>query len=316
MPTSNEIRKRIADVKGGGQDQVRREFFRSLHAYTERDTIVYASAFASRKGINVPGFVLSIVLEDIQGFMSVLHGLKGPKLDLILHSPGGSSEAAEQIVTYLRSKYRHIRAIIPQNAMSAATMIACACDEIVMGKHSALGPVDPQITLPTATGPFTAPAHAILEEFERAKQEVIEDQRTAPLWVSRIEAYPQGLLSMCENAIERSVSLVGEWLNRYMFRDREQRGDGIAEWLGANEHGSHGKPLGIEALRARGLEITSMEDDQELQEKVLSLFHATAVTFEVSNCMKIFENHLGKGAYLNVQLAPPSPPPPTAESPT
>ena len=80
--------------------------------------------------------------------MSALHELKGEELDLILHSPGGSLEVSEQVVTYLRSKYRHIRAVVPQNAMSAATMIACACDGIVMGKHSALGPIDPQITVP------------------------------------------------------------------------------------------------------------------------------------------------------------------------
>ena len=86
-----------------------------------------------------------------------LHGLTGKELDLILHSPGGSLEAAEQIVTYLRSKYDNIRAIVPQNAMSAATMIACACDEIMMGKHSALGPIDPQITVPTQVGPFHIP---------------------------------------------------------------------------------------------------------------------------------------------------------------
>ena len=30
-------------------------------------------------------------------------------------------------------------------AMSGGTMIACSCKEILMGKHSSLGPVDPQI---------------------------------------------------------------------------------------------------------------------------------------------------------------------------
>jgi ClpP class serine protease len=129
--------------------------------------------------------------------MSALHGLKGDKLDLILHSPGGSMEAADQIVQYLRSKYDYIRAIIPQNAMSAATMIACACDEIVMGKHSALGPIDPQVTFPTPSGSFTAPAQAILDEFEQAKKEVTSDPSTAPLWVSKVQAYPHGFLNVC-----------------------------------------------------------------------------------------------------------------------
>ncbi len=34
--------------------------------------------------------------------MEVSHGLEGDGLDLILHSPGGSPEAAEAIVSYLR----------------------------------------------------------------------------------------------------------------------------------------------------------------------------------------------------------------------
>ena len=92
-----------------------------------------------------------ILVDDLQGFMAAQHELKGPDLDLIVHSPGGSSEAAEQIVRYLRSRYSYIRVIVPLQAMSAGTMIACAADEIVMGRESALGPVDPQFQLPGGT---------------------------------------------------------------------------------------------------------------------------------------------------------------------
>ena len=80
-----------------------------------------------------PGLV-SIGDEDMQAFMEVSQGLEGDGLDLILHSPGGSPEAAEAIVSYLRSRFSHIRVIVPQLAMSAATMIACAADEIVLGR--------------------------------------------------------------------------------------------------------------------------------------------------------------------------------------
>ena len=304
MPTRNEIAEQIVQAKASAQDEIRRTFLKEFHEYTSRDTILYASSFSSRKGIEVPGLFLSIVLEDVQGFMSALHGLEGKELDLILHSPGGSLEAAEQIVTYLRSKYDHIRAIVPQNAMSAATMIACACDEIMMGKHSALGPIDPQITMPTQGGPFTAPAQAILDEFERAKQEVAVDPRTAPLWVTRIQAYPQGVLALCEASIKLSQERVTDWLDTYMFRDQEPRGDAIARWLSdAKLHKSHGRPIGIVQAKERGLKITAIEDDQELQERLLSLFHATTVTFDVTNCMKFVENHLGKGSYVNIQVS-------------
>lgn len=311
MPTRNEIAEQIVQAKAAAQDTIRRKFFKQLHEYTNRDAILYASSFSSRKGIEMPGLFLSIVPEDIQGFMSALHGLKGETLDLILHSPGGSLEAAEQIVTYLRSKYQNIRAIVPQNAMSAATMIACACDEILMGKHSALGPIDPQVTVPTGAGPFTAPAQSILDEFERAKKEVADDPRTAPLWVTRIQAYPQGVLVMCQDAIELSKERVTEWLDKYMFANQNQkRGRHIADWLGnAKLHKSHGRPIGIEQAREKGLRITAIEDDQELQERVLSLFHATTVTFDTTNCLKFIENHLGKGSYVNVNVTPvPNPP--------
>ena len=95
--------------------------------------------------------------------MTAMHGQSKDQLDLIIHSPGGHVEAVEQIINYLRSKYSHIRAIVPQSAMSAATMLACACDEIVMGKHSAIGPIDPQMTFRRANNIITtAPATLLL----------------------------------------------------------------------------------------------------------------------------------------------------------
>ena len=73
----------------------------------------------------------------------------GTDLDLILHSPGGSIGAAEAIVSYLRSRFEHIRVVVPNLAMSAAAMISCAADELVLGEHSFLGPTDPQIPIQT-----------------------------------------------------------------------------------------------------------------------------------------------------------------------
>ena len=67
------------------------------------------------------------------------------ELDLILHSPGGSPSAAEGIVSYLRSRFDDIRVIVPLKAMSAATMVACAANQIVLGKHSFPRPTVPQM---------------------------------------------------------------------------------------------------------------------------------------------------------------------------
>jgi hypothetical protein len=238
--------------------------------------------------------------------MSAFSGLKSRQLDIILHSPGGSLDAAEQLVNYIRAKYEHVRAIIPSNAMSAATMLACACDEIIMGKHSAIGPIDPQITFPTPSGHFTAPAQSILDDFEKAKIEVAKDPRTAPLWLTKVNSYPPGFLKMCSNTIELSKEKVAEWLQKYMLRKdpaAKTKAESIAAWLGdANHHKTHGRPINIELAQEKGLIVRPLEENQDFQEKVLSVFHATVATFEFSDCIKFVENHTGKGSFLQVKI--------------
>ena len=302
MANKNEILGKIVEYKNAGQDIIRREYLSNLNEYTGNDTIVYAASFPCRHP-NVSGNLLSIGSNDIQGFMTCLNGLKGDKLDLIIHSPGGSLEATEQLVQYLRAKYQYIRAIIPQNAMSAATMLACACDEIVMGKQSAIGPIDPQMSLVKQNGvAHTLPAHSILADFERAKIEIAADKNSANVWIPKLMEIPNGFLDLCQKTIDLSKSKVAEWLDTYMFKDDDKKGASIAGWLGDfNEHKTHGRPINYQLAQEKGLKITLLENDQELQDKVLSVFHATLVTFDVAPCVKIIENHLGKGSYIVIQ---------------
>ena len=309
MPSRIEIEKEILDVKNSSQDDVRRKYIKNLASYTKRDTIVYFSAYTTTKMFKVPPALVSIVnimSDDIHGFMSALNGLSDDKLDLIIHSPGGSAEATEQIVNYLRAKYKHIRAIIPQSAMSAATMLACSCDEIIMGKHSAIGPIDPQITFPTPTGLFTAPAQSILSEFEQAKSEVIANPNVAPIWVNKLKNLPHGILDICKNTTILSIEKVESWLSSFMFKDDNEgqtKAKEIANWLGtASNHRTHGRPIPANIAREKGLKIIDLESDSELQERVLSVFHSSIVTIEVTNCIKFIENQNGLGAFIQLNI--------------
>lgn len=302
MPTRNDIFTEITRAKNVAQDDVRRKYIKELSDYTQRDTIVYITAYSTTKMPNIPPTAVSIDVSDIQCFMSAVHGLKNNNLDLIIHSPGGSAEATKQIVNYLRAKFSHIRAIIPQNAMSAATMLACACDEIVMGKHSAIGPIDPQITYPFANTYITVPAQSLLAEFEKAKKEIIDDPRIAVLWVKKLENLPHGILDICENTTDLAIKQVSNWLKTYMFKNdpnKDKISRGIAEWLGnAKNHKTHGVPIFYQDARQKQLKITLLEDNPDLQEKVLSVFHSSIVTIEVTNCIKFVENQNGVGTYI------------------
>lgn len=62
MPDRNEIFEQIVSVKNNAQDETRRKIFKDLHAFTSRDSILYASSFWSRKSIKIPALFLSIDL--------------------------------------------------------------------------------------------------------------------------------------------------------------------------------------------------------------------------------------------------------------
>jgi hypothetical protein len=70
-------------------------------------------------------------------------------LDLVLLSPGGSGEAGYRIghafQQWAKRRKLSFRVIIPLYAKSAATILALGATELVMGLHSEIGPIDPQI---------------------------------------------------------------------------------------------------------------------------------------------------------------------------
>ena len=158
MPTWGELLKELAALKKNAatapqgpdgpspNDALRRKYLKRLHEHTGRAVIVYGTCWLeNRPGLG--GDALALTLGDKQGFMEAVSNVTQRELDLFLTSPGGSPEAAEAIMSYLRTRFDHIRAVVPVASMSAATMMALACDEILMGTHSQLGPIDPQMTV-------------------------------------------------------------------------------------------------------------------------------------------------------------------------
>jgi hypothetical protein len=223
--------------------------------------------------------------------MNCIHNLdKTIGLDLILHTPGGETAATESLVDYLRSIFgTNIRAIIPQLAMSAGTMIACACKQIIMGKHSSLGPIDPQFQ--------GVPAHGVVEEFNRAYKEIRQDNIKAAVWQPIINKYPPAFIGECEKAIQWSNEMVKDWLLTGMLQDRENS-ENIANTI-IGELGnhaltkSHARHLSYVKCQQMGLEVIAMEDNPELQDAILSVHHACIHTLASTQAVKIIENHNG-----------------------
>ena len=259
MPSWGGILKELLQSrKPNGQldyDLVRRKYLAAHHQYTKRAVFLYATKWTDVDP-EVPPEAISIADADMQGFMEACYQVPEKKLDLIIHSPGGSLEAAESIVEYLRARFDDIRVIVPHAAMSAASMISCAADAIVMGEHSSLGPTDPQFILNTALGKRVAPAQAIIDQFEAAKKEC-QDPKLLAAWLPMLSHFGPDLLIQCANASTLSRDLVQKWLTTYMFKgaaDATQKATAVADWLANhNAFKSHGRHIGRKELEAKGL---------------------------------------------------------------
>ena len=299
MPIWSEILTELASTQEQGNppdfDSVRRKYLAEMHRHTGRNIILYASGWLQKP--DVPPAPVSISDEDMQALMEVSQGLAGDQLDLILHSPGGSPEAAEAIVSYLRQRFTHIRVIVPQLAMSAATMISCAANEIVLGKHSFLGPTDPQLLLQTSLGIRAVPAQAVLDQFDRATRECADPAKLSA-WLPMLGQYGPDLLVQCELALAMSKELVKTWLESYMFKgldNCEERAQSVSDWLAGHDNfKSHSRHIPRDEAEKRRLVVYRLETDEVLQDLALSVFHATTHTFSGTPAVKIVESHTGR----------------------
>jgi ClpP class serine protease len=166
---------------------------------------------------------------DIDDAESVLRAIRetpaGRTIEIILHTPGGLVLAASQIAQALRDHDGRVVAVVPHYAMSGGTLIALAADEIVIDRHSALGPVDPQL------GQY--PAASLVEVAARPGRH--DDQTLLLADVGRkalrqVEALVTHLLEgRCESARARDIAhlmATGVWTHDHplMAHDLEQLG--------------------------------------------------------------------------------------------
>ena len=269
-------------------DTTREKYIEQLSMLTGRNTICYYSSFLTKQAQNT-----GIIDNDINGFMTAIKGMDCSKgLDLILHTQGGSPEAAEAIVSYLKAKFgNNIRVIVPQIAMSAGTMIACAAKEIFMGKHSSLGPIDPQFG-------GGIPAYNVVWEFNQARESLRKNPADINYWRLRIQQYPASFLKSALDAISLSSELASNWLASNMFAkdaDKNNKVKMVVDHL--NEHDmskTHGRHFDIDKCRSYGLVINALEDNQNLQDAVLSVHHSCMISIDKTNIVKIIEGNKGR----------------------
>lgn len=106
-------------------------------------TLIHRQETISLLGIPLARY---IDIDDAQTVLKAIRETRpGKTIEIVLHTPGGLVLAASQIARALSDHDGKVVAVVPHYAMSGGTLIALAADEILLDRHAALGPVDPQL---------------------------------------------------------------------------------------------------------------------------------------------------------------------------
>ncbi len=161
-------------------------------------------------------------------------------LDIVLHTPGGLALAALQIARAIQAHRGKVTVFVPHHAMSGGTLIALGADEIVMCKHSVLGPIDPQL------GRF--PAASVIEVSESKPLAETEDETLILADVGR-------------KAVQQLRTAAAALLGARMD---EQAAQDLAAKL-ATGTWTHDYPISADEARDLGLPVSTAMPDEVLQ---------------------------------------------------
>lgn len=299
MSTFQELVENIKDPKE--HQELRVSLIKEIQEVTKRKLVIYASDF-NKSNPRIPN---SINQLDLTAFSDLIENINDKKLDILIHSPGGSAEATEQLVSMLRENFKDIRFIVPRMAKSAATMLSLSGNSILMDDRSELGPTDPQVGIPVPGGINFVPAKAIINGFNKAKK-IIEDEGadTLTAYLPMINKYDLHLFEICETSLKLAEDLVTQWLEHYMlynYDDKTPLSEKISKkFLEHDDHKSHARPITITQAKKWGVVVEDMRDDNELRKSVWKLYCAIELFFDRSPAVKLYENAYGTSLMKNI----------------
>lgn len=204
----------------------------------------------------------SVCANDVVAIFEALQKIgKQDKICLFIKSNGGSGKASLRMVNLLRQYANRLVALVPLEAVSAATMLALGADEIQMGPMAYLSAVDTSLTHDLSP---------LDRDNDRVSVSLDELKRLIKLWRSTGEKsatnpyqalFPHVhplVIGAVDRADSLSIMLCKEILS-YHIAD-EKKATRIARALNAN-YPSHTYPILLQEARRIGLRATRMKPE-------------------------------------------------------
>lgn len=164
--------------------------------------------YQKRLGCRLIVMIDPIFPESVTQFEELIYDAD-PKRDLhlMLHSPGGDGEIAVRLLRSAQARCKELTLIVPDEAKSAATLIAVGAHAILMGPASDLGPTDPQMRLGGGDGNLVA-AKDIIAAVEDAASKVEGAPSTYPIYSALLAEVTAIQVQQARAAMERMDKLL------------------------------------------------------------------------------------------------------------
>ena len=276
----------------------RTPFFRASNAerYQRRDMIRQIQV---RTGCRLICYVAGIRLEcminqnDTVPFVDLLHNIReGEDVDLLLHTIGGSVDAAEKLIRLVRSKVGvgQLRVIVPEFAKSAGTLMILGADCIVMSDTSELGPIDPQMQFSDSRG--NVRWHSVqnyLDAFKEHYNKITEypENVAAQIMLGKIDP---DTVKLCRAVMARARQSAESLLRHGMFRNGGNFTQTVDELLDTERWLSHSQMISWEDAQDPriGLKIEYLKQDNDLWQEFWQLYCLQRLA--ISDNQKLYES--------------------------
>lgn len=270
------------------------------NAYRKTFLVVYAAAIAK------PIPAISLNMDDYYVIYDLIRSAKSKTLDFYLETPGGSGEAAEEIVGFTRKKFDTVNFVVSGEAKSAGTIMVLSADDILMTESGSLGPIDAQVKI----GRSVISAYDYMDWIGQRRKSAIRKNRLNPFDATMIAQISPGELNGVNNALNFAQDLVVEWLTKYKFKNwnqtetrrvnvtettkKKRAKEIVKDLIDHNKWRSHGRSLKIEDLEEIKLKITKIDDDDALAEIVYRIQVVIKLLFGTTNIYKIYATESDK----------------------
>lgn len=195
-------------------------------------------------------------------------------LHLLLQSPGGDGETAVRLARAAQARCRQFTVVVPDQAKSAATVLAMGAHRIVMGPTSDLGPVDPQFQF-GPDGQELVAAKDLLAAVAAAEEAVSKNPDSYPLHAAMLADVTEVMLQQARSALDRTDEVVLEALKSNPDRTPDQaialRDEIKAPLIDLPKN--HGAIFGAKDAHAVGLPVVEL-DPQSDQWKLIWMLYA------------------------------------------